>query len=115
METHGPPTPSSSSSKFAAYQNPAFSAALTAKSLRPSKSTLLFVVSLSSASAFSLLSTISRENGLIEVMSFGIFSQEVACSTGSGGFIIYWICIFHLQGHLFVQSKNCWRANNLSL
>ncbi|KAJ6670458.1 hypothetical protein OIU85_014346 [Salix viminalis] len=78
METHGPPTPSSSSSKFAAYQNPAFSAALTAKSLRPSKSTLLFVVSLSSASAFSLLSTISRENGLIEVMSFGIFSQEVA-------------------------------------
>ncbi|KAG6762045.1 transmembrane protein 209 [Populus alba x Populus x berolinensis] len=75
METRGPPTPSS---KFAAYQNPAFSAALTAKSLRPSKSALLFIVSLSSASAFSLLSTISRENGLIEKMSFRIFSQEVA-------------------------------------
>lgn len=74
METRGP-TPSS---KFAAYQNPAFSAALTAKSLRPSKSALLFIVSLSSASAFSLLSTISRENGLIEKMSFRIFSQEVA-------------------------------------
>ncbi|KAJ6895272.1 transmembrane protein 209 [Populus alba x Populus x berolinensis] len=75
METRGPPTPSS---KFAAYQNPAFSAALTAKSLRPSKSALLFIVSLFSASAFSLLSTISRENGLIEKMSFRIFSQEVA-------------------------------------
>ncbi|CAK7327431.1 unnamed protein product [Dovyalis caffra] len=71
-----PPTPSPS--KFAAYQNPAFSAALTVKSLLPSKSALLFIFSLSSASAFSLISIISRENGLIEMLSFRVFSQEVA-------------------------------------
>lgn len=54
------PPPPTKPSKFAVYQNPALSAALTANSLQPSKSSLIFIFSLSSASAFVLLSIISR-------------------------------------------------------
>ncbi|KDP44094.1 hypothetical protein JCGZ_05561 [Jatropha curcas] len=65
-------------SKFAVYQNPALSAALTANSLHPSKSAFFFIFSLSSASALALISTISRENGLTEMMRFTNLPQEVA-------------------------------------
>lgn len=64
--------------KFAVYRNPALSAALNTRSLRPSKYTFLFMLSLSTASAFSLLSLISRENGVIDSLKLGFFSQGVA-------------------------------------
>ncbi|GFZ17926.1 hypothetical protein Acr_26g0011950 [Actinidia rufa] len=51
-----PPKPS----KFAVYQNPALSAALTTNSLRPSASTFLCILSIFAASAFALLSVIAR-------------------------------------------------------
>ncbi|KAF2300516.1 hypothetical protein GH714_013904 [Hevea brasiliensis] len=52
--------PVTKQSKFAVYQNATLSAALTANSLQPSKSALLFIFFLSSASAFALFSVISR-------------------------------------------------------
>ncbi|KAL8146271.1 hypothetical protein AgCh_004136 [Apium graveolens] len=64
--------------KFAVYRNPALSAALNTRSLRPSKYTFLFILSLSTASAFSLLSLITRENGVIDSLKLGFFSQGVA-------------------------------------
>ncbi|KAJ4845158.1 hypothetical protein Tsubulata_040331 [Turnera subulata] len=64
--------------KFAVYQNPALSAALTATSLQPSKSALLFIFSVSSASAFALLSILSRENGLIETVRVSNLSTHTA-------------------------------------
>ncbi|KAL4332951.1 hypothetical protein GQ457_07G036130 [Hibiscus cannabinus] len=71
-----PPKPS----KFAVYQNPTLSAALTATSLQPSKSTLLciFCLSSASASAFALLSITSRGTGLTDTLKFQNFSEEVA-------------------------------------
>ncbi|KAK2643306.1 hypothetical protein Ddye_025069 [Dipteronia dyeriana] len=65
-------------SKFTVYQNPVLSAALTANSLQPSKSTLICFFAISSASAFTLLSIISRENGLIDKMIFKCIPQEAA-------------------------------------
>ncbi|GJT22562.1 transmembrane protein 209, partial [Tanacetum coccineum] len=44
--------------KFTVYQNPAVSAALTTNSLRPSKLTIFFILTLLSASALSLISFI---------------------------------------------------------
>lgn len=64
--------------KFAVYRNPAISAALNTTSLRPSKYTFVFILSLSTASAFSLLSLIARENGVIDSLKLGFFSQGVA-------------------------------------
>ncbi|KAH9660923.1 cytochrome B561 amino-terminal protein [Citrus sinensis] len=72
------PPPPTKPSKFAVYQNPALSAALTANSLQPSKSSLIFIFSLSSASAFVLLSIISRENGLIEKLRSIDISKDAA-------------------------------------
>lgn len=69
-----PPKPT----KFAVYQNPALSAALTTNSLRPSKSTLLCILSLSTASAFALLSIISREKGLIDSLKLSFIPSHVA-------------------------------------
>ncbi|MFQ6651209.1 hypothetical protein Gotur_023199 [Gossypium turneri] len=65
-------------SKFSVYQNPTLSAALTATSLKPSKSTFLCILSLSSASAFALLSTIYSGNGFADKFKFGNLSDEVA-------------------------------------
>lgn len=64
--------------KFAVYRNPAISAALNTTSLRPSKYTFVFILSLSTASAFSLLSLIASENGVIDSLKLGFFSQGVA-------------------------------------
>ncbi|XWS71318.1 hypothetical protein CRYUN_Cryun03dG0127900 [Craigia yunnanensis] len=71
-------SPPSKTSKFSVYQNPTLSAALTTTSLQPSKSTLLCIFSLSSASAFALLSIISRGNGLTDKLKLGNLSDEVA-------------------------------------
>ncbi|KAI3809522.1 hypothetical protein L1987_25499 [Smallanthus sonchifolius] len=64
--------------KFAVYQNPALSAALTKNSLRPSKSTFLFILLLSSASAFSLASFVLRENDVIDSPKLRYVTQDVA-------------------------------------
>ncbi|XWS28424.1 hypothetical protein CRYUN_Cryun25bG0067600 [Craigia yunnanensis] len=71
-------SPPSKPSKFSVYQNPTLSAALTATSLKPSKSTLLCIFSLSSAAAFALLSITSRGNELTDKLKFGNLSDEVA-------------------------------------
>lgn len=64
------------SMKFAVYQNPALSAALTANSLRPTKSTFLFLLALSSASASAYALTCSI--GFLEDLKLGLLSQDVA-------------------------------------
>lgn len=46
--------------QFAVYQNPAVSAALTANSLRPKKSTFLWLLSVSTASAYAILKFVLR-------------------------------------------------------
>ncbi|KAM3302931.1 hypothetical protein P3S67_013961 [Capsicum chacoense] len=66
-------------SKFAVYQNPAFSAALTTNSLRPSKSTFVFIFTVSIASAYTLLQSFSRESGIADSLKFRYVSQETAC------------------------------------
>ncbi|KAD5961665.1 hypothetical protein R6Q59_014796 [Mikania micrantha] len=64
--------------KFAVYQNPALSAALTKNSLRPSKSAFLFIISLSSASAFLLASFVLRENDIFDSSKLRYVTQDVA-------------------------------------
>nr|XP_048327040.1 transmembrane protein 209-like [Ziziphus jujuba var. spinosa] len=65
-------------SKFTVYENPAFSAALTANSLQPSKSTLLCIFSFSSASALALLAIFSGEHGFIDNLKLKTDSKETA-------------------------------------
>lgn len=55
-----------SKAKFSVYQNPAFSAALTAISQRPTKSTFIYVFSVSAASLATLLSIFYGEDGIID-------------------------------------------------
>ncbi|KAJ8543909.1 hypothetical protein K7X08_025527 [Anisodus acutangulus] len=66
-------------SKFAVYQNPAFSAALTTNSVRPSKSTFVFILTVSIASASIILRSFSRESGIADSLKFRYVSQETAC------------------------------------
>ncbi|KAL0436881.1 UNVERIFIED_CONTAM: hypothetical protein Sradi_0396000 [Sesamum radiatum] len=66
-------------SKFAVYQNPAFSAALTSNSLRPSASTFLFFLSVSSASVLALIFSLNRENAVITDFGLRFVSKDVAC------------------------------------
>ncbi|GAB4859198.1 hypothetical protein Ancab_010658 [Ancistrocladus abbreviatus] len=73
-----PPSQPLKPAKFAVYQNPALSAALTATSLRPSTSIFLFFFSLSSASAIAFLAFTSRENGIINKFKSMDVSEEVA-------------------------------------
>uniref|UniRef100_A0A1J3DPQ1 Transmembrane protein 209 n=1 Tax=Noccaea caerulescens TaxID=107243 RepID=A0A1J3DPQ1_NOCCA len=68
-------------SKFSVYRNPALAAASTANSLRPSKSVLLFIFLLSTASAFSLISFMAGEKVLTNALTFGNISQEAAYVT----------------------------------
>ncbi|GAV62067.1 CytochromB561_N domain-containing protein [Cephalotus follicularis] len=70
----GPPK----ASKFEVYQNPTLSSALTASSLKPSNSTILFILFISSASALALLSLFSRENGLLDKLRLGNVPQNAA-------------------------------------
>lgn len=59
--------------KFSVYQNPNLSAALTATSIRPSKSTLLSIFSVSAISAVALISIVFREEGIIIIGSQNMF------------------------------------------
>ncbi|CAI9105150.1 OLC1v1004013C2 [Oldenlandia corymbosa var. corymbosa] len=59
-------------SKFSVYQNPALSAALTSNSLRPRKSTFLFILSLLSASAIALFTATSRKIGTTETLVLSV-------------------------------------------
>ncbi|KAI3705454.1 hypothetical protein L1987_75692 [Smallanthus sonchifolius] len=78
MEGGGRKNSANPVTKFAVYQNPAISAALTKNSLRPSKSTFLFIFLLSSASAFSLASFVLRENDVIDSPKLRYVTQDVA-------------------------------------
>ncbi|WCJ41079.1 Transmembrane protein 209 [Euphorbia peplus] len=78
MEGGGGGSPAAKASKFAAYQNPALSAALTANSIVPSKYAFVFIFALSSASALGLVALISWENGLVETMRSSNLPQEAA-------------------------------------
>lgn len=71
-------SPSPKPSKFTVYQNPAFSAALTTNSLRPSKSTFVFIFTISIASASALFRSFSRESGIADSLKFRYVSQETA-------------------------------------
>ncbi|XP_010313402.1 uncharacterized protein [Solanum lycopersicum] len=75
-------SPAPKPSKFAVYQNPAFSAALTTSSLRPSKSTFVSIFIISIASVSTLLRSFSsgcRESGIADSLKFRYVSQETAC------------------------------------
>lgn len=98
-------------SKFSVYQNPALSAALTTNSLRPSKSTFLFILSLSSTSAFSLLSFISRENGIIDHLKLTYVPQEVAYLFAK---VMQAIMALVLIGTIiaFIKAILLWKARN---
>ncbi|CAH9109001.1 unnamed protein product [Cuscuta epithymum] len=112
-QSSAPPRPS----KFAVYQNPALSAALTSNSLLPSKSTFLFFISVSFASAFGLFSIISRE-GVIDILKVGyaparLFTkvvQSIACFILIGTFIALFKAI------LLWSKKNAveWRVTSPS-
>lgn len=71
-------SPPSKPSKFSVYQNPALSAALTARSIKPSKSTFIRIFSASTASVFALCGLVSRENGFIDSMTMRSISHETA-------------------------------------
>ncbi|XP_010542594.1 PREDICTED: uncharacterized protein LOC104815748 [Tarenaya hassleriana] len=71
-------SPSPKPSKFSVYRNPTLAAAWTANSLRPSRSFLFFVFSLSTASAFFLFYFISGEKRLINALTIGNLSHETA-------------------------------------
>ncbi|XP_042475644.1 uncharacterized protein LOC122057569 [Macadamia integrifolia] len=71
-------SPLSKPPKFSVYQNPTLSAALTANSLRPAKSTFLCMFFVSTASAFSLLGFVSREDGFINNLVPGHVSRTTA-------------------------------------
>ncbi|CAN8295061.1 unnamed protein product [Cochlearia groenlandica] len=72
---------SSPSPKFSVYRNPSLAAASTANSLRPSKSVLLFIFFLSTASAFSLVSFMAGEKRLTSALTLLKISQEAAYVT----------------------------------
>ncbi|XP_030504795.2 uncharacterized protein LOC115719754 [Cannabis sativa] len=63
---------------FSVYQNQAFSQALTANSLQPSKSTFFRFFSLSSASALALLAIFSRETGLVSNLKIKNVSPQIS-------------------------------------
>ncbi|XP_054793253.1 uncharacterized protein LOC129314853 [Prosopis cineraria] len=69
-----PPKPS----KFSVYQNPSFSAVLTANSLQPSSHTFLSIVSFFSASSLAFIAVLFREDGLIDFLRLKNISQETA-------------------------------------
>ncbi|XP_052208431.1 uncharacterized protein LOC127812137 [Diospyros lotus] len=102
-----PPKPS----KFAVYQNPALSAALTAGSFRPSKSTFICILSLSTASAFALLGIIIRENGIIESFKRRFISSYVAYLFEKAIQILLW-SVFLGTILALVKAISLWRARN---
>lgn len=116
-------SPPSKPSKFSVYQNPTLSAALTAISLKPSKSTFLCILSLSSASAFALLSTIYRfftfpflgfffcfikRNSFKSFPAIHTFYTYGGCFRVLGGFKQKGFCFFSLVMDMhFVSEEKC--------
>ncbi|KFK43108.1 hypothetical protein AALP_AA1G081100 [Arabis alpina] len=78
MTTTQGSSPSPKPTKFSVYRNPSLAAASTANSLRPSKSVLLLIFLLSTASVFSLISFMAGEKWLTNALTFGKISQEAA-------------------------------------
>ncbi|GMP89045.1 hypothetical protein CsSME_00040779 [Camellia sinensis var. sinensis] len=102
-----PPKPS----KFAVYQNPALSAAMSTNSLRPTKPTFLCILSLSTASAFALLSFSARENGLIDSLKLGFISPDVAYLFAKAIQIMLG-SFFVGTMFAFIKAISLWRARN---
>uniref|UniRef100_A0A5B7BZM2 Transmembrane protein 209 n=1 Tax=Davidia involucrata TaxID=16924 RepID=A0A5B7BZM2_DAVIN len=98
-------------SKFSVYQNPALSAALTSNSLRPSKSTFLCILSLSTASAFALLSIISRESGIIDTLKLRYVSKEVTYLLAKAIQTMMGLILIGTMLALF-KAISLWRARN---
>ncbi|KAK6144429.1 hypothetical protein DH2020_021249 [Rehmannia glutinosa] len=98
-------------SLFAVYQNPALSAALTSNSRRPSASTFLFILSLSSASGLALLISLYRENAVATNFGLGFVSLDVACIFSK---VIPAMASFILLGTLlaFIKAFSQWRTRN---
>ncbi|XP_075503785.1 uncharacterized protein LOC142541104 [Primulina tabacum] len=96
--------------KFAVYQNPALSAALTYNSLRPSAFTFVFILSVFSASAFAVL-FLTRENLFITTFGLGYVSHEVARLSSK---VILTTASCFLCGALlaFVKAISRWQARN---
>ncbi|KAK4408523.1 hypothetical protein Sango_0433300 [Sesamum angolense] len=126
-------------SKFAVYQNPALSAALTSNSLRPSASTFLFFLSVSSASVLALIfslyrfsvssyslnllnlcvfscsifDTESRENEVVTDFGLRFVSKDVARICFK---VMQTTASFILFGTLvaFVKALSRWRTRNVT-
>ncbi|KAL3616425.1 hypothetical protein CASFOL_039815 [Castilleja foliolosa] len=112
MGRGGGRTPSASKpSLFAVYQNPALSAALTSNSLRPSASTFVFILSLSSATGLALLFSLSRENAFATSLGLGFVSQDIAriCSK-----VVPTVASIILLGTFlaFFRALSQWRTRN---
>ncbi|XP_021745976.1 uncharacterized protein LOC110711845 isoform X2 [Chenopodium quinoa] len=73
-----PSPPLQKPAKFAVYQNPALSAALTSTSLRPSSSYFFTLFFISSASAFAFFAFSSREHRVIDKFKVSNVSEEIA-------------------------------------
>ncbi|OVA18116.1 Cytochrome B561-related [Macleaya cordata] len=101
-------------SKFSVYQNPTFSAALTANSLRPSKSTFLCIFSVSTASAIALLSIISREEGLINNLrlKYGSSSTTAYVLTKAAEVMVGLVFLGTLSA--LIRAFSLWRTKNIA-
>ncbi|KAL0390508.1 UNVERIFIED_CONTAM: Transmembrane protein [Sesamum calycinum] len=100
-------------SKFAVYQNPALSAALTSNSLRPSASTFLFFLSVSSASVLALIFSLYRENEVVTDFGLRFVSKDVARICFK---VMQTTASFILFGTLvaFVKALSRWRTRNVT-
>ncbi|KAL0460680.1 UNVERIFIED_CONTAM: hypothetical protein Slati_0695200 [Sesamum latifolium] len=100
-------------SEFAVYQNPAFSAALTSNSLRPSASTFLFFLSVSSASVLALIFSLYRENAVVTDFGLRFVSKDVARICFK---VMQTTASFILFGTLvaFVKALSRWRTRNVT-
>lgn len=105
----GPPKPS----KFAVYQNPALSAALTTNSLRPSRSTFFYILSLSAASAAALLTVVPREDRLVNSLRLGYFSSIVAYLLAKAIQGLF-ASVFLGTVLAFIKAISLWRARSIS-
>ncbi|GER34831.1 transmembrane protein [Striga asiatica] len=107
----GPASSGSKPSLFSVYQNPALSAALTSNSLRPSASTLLFILSIFSAAGLTLIFSLSRENAVATDLGLGFVSQDVARIFSK---VVPALATMILLGTLlaFFRAFSQWRARN---
>ncbi|KAK4441159.1 Transmembrane protein [Sesamum alatum] len=99
-------------SKFAVYQNPALSAALTSNSLRPSASTFVFFLSVSSATVLALIFSLYREKAVVTDIGLRFVSKDVAricfkVMQTTASFILFGTLI------AFVKALSRWRTRNV--